>query len=247
MKRKYISALMILLATMNGSALLHAAVSEAPATTTKETIIKFVPQGWNPDQWTPVRTPNQERAVDLLQKTDSVGTTVESFDKTDYHKQKDNALLLYDTGKPEGEVVLTFGLGPGFNKHSSPGICLSPVVKEGVLQSGIGVFVGTYAVVAWYAYADGDTINYIQLGQLARWTDPALRHTLRCRFSKKQRSIGIKLDDSDTLVFKFIGNQKLSYINHEINSSVALWGCHGVTDFYEMKVGEGTMPFEVRK
>src|SRR4051794_286694 len=72
-------------------------ISAAEADATKsETTMPFVVGGWNPQEWTAVRMPNQEKPVPLVQKPLSIGTTTESFNKADYGKERDNALLLYD-------------------------------------------------------------------------------------------------------------------------------------------------------
>ena len=217
--------------------------SAAP-TGTVEVAIHFARGQWDTNRWTALRMVNQEKAVPLMQFDDAIGTTTNTFSETDYNKERDNALFVYDTGLSDGQVEVSFSL----DRRSSPGICISPRIKGGVMDGGIGVFVATYAVVAWYEYAEGDQMRYIHLGQLARWTDPAKKHVLRCRFSQKTRNLAIQLDDSDTMVFQFVGNPQLSHIPLELNSLVALWGCHGAGAFHEMKVrGPGTLPFLVRE
>lgn len=201
-----------------------------------EKFMRFVPGGWNSNEWTAIRLANQEHAVPLVQKAALIGTTTNTFDKTDYSKEHDNALLLYDTGTTKREIEITLGLGAGFQGHSTPGVCLSPVVKDGVFQNGIVVFASTSAVVVWHQYAEGDRMRCRRLGKLVRRTNPSAKHTLRCRFSKKEKSIGIRLDDSDIVVFRFVGDKRLSNIDPEFNSSVVFWGCHGACDFLEMKV-----------
>ncbi|MEO6053641.1 MAG: hypothetical protein ABIP97_06485 [Chthoniobacterales bacterium] len=228
---------------------LTASASEDAATT-----ISFASGKWNASQWTPVRLPNQEKAVPLIQKPTSIGTTEASFSETDYGKERDNALSLYDTGILEGQVEVTLGLGKGFGNFSSPGVCISPTVKDGNFVSGIAVFVGTYAVAVWYEYAEGDVMKYKHLAQITRWSDPTKQHVLRCRFSKKKQCISINIDNSDILTFEFVGNLRLSNIPQEINSTIALWGCHGVSDFYTMTIldaykmqgEEGLLPFFMR-
>ncbi|MEO8206632.1 MAG: hypothetical protein ABI615_10665 [Chthoniobacterales bacterium] len=212
---------------------------EATGTLT-ETVISFAPGKWDPAQWTPLRLPNQEQAVKFVQNPDSIGTTKESFDKTDYSKERDNALLVYDMGTTEGEIAVTLRIGTGFNNFSSPGICLFPKIKDGTFESGIAVFVATYTMAIWYEYAEGNVMKYKHMGQVTRWSDPDKKHILRCRFSKKSDSIAISLDDAPPLVFQYVSNTRLSNINHEINPLVALWGCHGVCDFYEMKIINAT-------
>jgi hypothetical protein len=209
--------------------------------------MRFSPGGWNPKVWMAIRMPNQGQAVPFQQKAQSIGTTMESFSKEDYGKERDNALLLYDTKLDDLELELTFAIGEGFRAHSSPGVCLAPRVENGVLQGGISVFVATYGLVVWDQHVEGGEMKYVHLGQLARWSDPAQKHTLTCRVSKKAKSVAIRLDDSDVLAFQFVGNPRLSFIKHELNSKVALWGCHGACDFYELKVRTGSLSFVVRE
>jgi hypothetical protein len=212
----------------------------AAPTGTVEVAIDFARGKWDTNRWTAMRMVNQEKAVPMTQFDDSIGTTTNTFSEADYNKERDNALLVYDTGLPEGQVEVTFSL----DKKSSPGICISPRIKGGVVDGGIGVFVATYAVVAWYEYTEGDQVRYIHLGQLARWTDPAKKHVLRYRFAPKGRDLAIQLDGSDVMVFQFVGNPQLSHIPQELNSLVALWGCHGACTFHAMTVrGPGTLPF----
>jgi hypothetical protein len=119
-------------------------------------------------------------------------------------------------------------------------------VKDGVVESGVSVFVAASRMAIWFQYAEGNVTRYTHLGQLARWTDPAKRHVLRCRYSKKQKSIALQLDDSDVLAFQFVGNPRLSCLRDEISSKIAIWGCHGTCDFYQVKVIEGgSLPFFV--
>jgi hypothetical protein len=223
------------------------AAGAAAPTGTPDIVISFAAGQWDTNRWQPVRMINQERPISFTQYADRIGTTTNTFTPADYSKERDNALLVYDTGSADSEIEVAFGLGWGFSRHSSPGVCLSPRIRDGMFESGIAVFVGTYAVVIWYEYVEGGRTRYAHLAQLARRNDPAQKHVLRCRFSKAARSVAVKIDDSDVLVLQFVGDSRLSYVPHEINSLVALWGCHGACDFYEMKVRRnGTLPFLVR-
>lgn len=240
-KRATATSIMLTLSLAAGSCLV---AEETPAAR----FINFAPGGWNPSEWVSVRMVNQQEPRTFTQKAESVGVTTASFQADDYAKERDNALLVYDTGTAEGEIEVAFGMGPGFrpNSYSCPGICLFPVVRDGVMESGISVFVAASRMAIWFQYAEGNVTRYAHLGQLARWTDPAKRHVLRCRYSKKQKSIALQLDDSDVLVFQFVGNPRLSYLRDEIGSKIAIWGCHGACDFYQVRVTEGgSLPFFV--
>ena len=194
---------------------------------------------------------NQDKPFALVQLPDGIGTTAETFAPEDYSKERDNALLLHDTGLDEYEVELTFSLhAVGEKRYSSPGIYIAPEVQDGVFERGIAVFVANYGVVAWYEYnaEDRSRVCYAHLGQLARYSDPAKPHVLRCRVSTKQQSLAVQLDDSDVMVLRFLGHPKLSFVQHKLNSSVALWGCHGASTFHEMIVRPGgTLLFFVRE
>jgi hypothetical protein len=214
-----------------------------------ETVFRFVPGGWDPAAWTPVRMVNQTSIFPLMQLANGIGTTTNTFTGEDYRQERDNALLVYDTGLSNAEVVVTFSLGPGFRGFSSPGIGISPRIRDGVFESGLAVFVATYAMVVWYEYADesGTRMRVAHVAQLARYTDPARPHVLRFRYSLPERNLAIRLDDSDVLAFSFVGDARLSFIPQPLNSKVALWGCHGAATFHEMRVTPGgTLPFLVR-
>ena len=211
-----------------------------------ERTISFAKGKWNPQDFRPVRMANQETPREFTQSADFIGVTKESFRKDDYDKERDNAVILTDTGTTEGEIEVAFRLGKGFNGYSAPGILISPVVKDDVVEKAIAVFVGDYAVAVWPVESDREKklVTYAHLAQLARRTDPERRHVLRCRWSKEQKSVAIQVDDSDVMAFQFIGNKTLSKVDMELNSQVCLVGCHGVCEFYEMKIRNGgTLPF----
>ncbi|MEO8826684.1 MAG: hypothetical protein ABI443_12670 [Chthoniobacterales bacterium] len=230
MNKKLIPYLIVVTALLViPSSLIYA---EAP----KENVISFAKGKWDSAQWLSLRLPNQEHAVPLVQNPSSLGTTDATFTETDYGKERDNALLQYDMGTSEGQIELTFSLGKGFNHYSSPGICLFPKVKDGTFETGIAAFVSSYGMDLWYEYGEGSVMKYRNIGQLARWTTPFEKHILRCHFSKAKRSIALQVDNSDIVVFLFVGDPRLSFIPQEINSLIALWGCHGVCDFYSLKI-----------
>jgi len=211
--------------------------------------VSFAEGKWDPSQWQVVRMVNQQEARTFTQNADSLGMTMASYQKGDYGKERDNALLVTDTGTTEGQIEVTFRLGEGFNKTSSPGILLSPVIVDGVMERGIGVFVATYAMAVWLEDHDASKtrVTYAHLAHLSRWNDPEKKHVLRCRYSKKQKSIALQIDDSDVLVFQFVGHPKLGKVDLEVNSLIGIWGCHGVCEFYEMGITRGgSLPFFTR-
>jgi len=210
-------------------------------------VVSFAKGRWDPKEWTAVRQPNQEEPRAFTQNADSLGVTLDSFKPDDYHKERDNAILVTDTGTDEGQVEVTFQGGKGFNKTSSPGIIISPQITDGVVTKAIGVFVAPYGFVGWM-YTPGDQTRPLQykfVGQLGRTFDPDKPHVLRCRYSKRRRSVALQVDDSDVLVFKFLGQPGIGAFDLDVNSKIGIWGCHGVCDFYEMKIlKEPTLPFD---
>ena len=215
----------------------------------KVRVVNFAEGKWDRAAWQVVRMVNQQEPRTFTQHADSLGVTMASFKEKDYSKERDNALLITDTGATECQIEVTFRMGEGFNKTSSPGIVVSPVIADGVMERGIGVFVGYYALAVWLEDHDAGKkrVTYAHMGQLARWTDPAKKHVLRCRYSQKQKSIALQIDDSDVLVFQFVGHPGLSKVDLSLNSLVGIWGCHGVCNFYEVKIIEGgSLPFLVR-
>lgn len=233
-----------------------AAIAAAPsgkADTTMEqkptTVIKFAAGQWDPTKWTPVRMANQTAIKTLVQREGAIGTTFDTFKREDYNAETDNAISLYDLGTTEAEVAVTFTIGKGFGGFACPGLCIAPRVKDGVLDSSIAVFVADYTMAVWHQYTDkdGKTVRYKHLVQLGRGTDPAKPHVLRCRISKKEQSVALKLDDSDVVVLSFVGNKDYGATDLEVNSLIGLWGCHGETAFQEMSITTpGTLPFLVR-
>lgn len=212
-------------------------------------IISFSKGKWDQSKWFPVRQPNQQKPRLFLYHADSIGTTLESFEKDDYNQEKDNAILVTDTGLTEGQIELTFKAGAGFRKgsYSCPGIAISPVIVDGIAIKMIGVFVASYGVVPWMytAGTQKQPCRYIAMAAICRSIDMTKKHLLRCRFSKKRKAIALQIDDSDVLVFKYLGNPKIGRFNLEVNSKIGIWGCHGVCDFYEMKIlTEPTLPFD---
>jgi len=217
----------------------------------KVTVIKFTEGAWDPAQWTPARMANQAEAKRLVQLDGAVGTTLETFSKADYNAEVDNAIALYDLGTTEAEIAVTVTMGKnaGGRGYACPGLCVSPVVKDGMVVSSIAVFVADYTMAVWYQTtgADGKTVCYRHLVQLGRWSDPAKPHVLRCRISKKEQSVAFKLDDADVVVLSFIGNPNYGSVPDSVNSVIGLWGCHGECAFREMTVTTpGTLPFIVR-
>jgi len=215
-----------------------------------ERVVSFAKGKWDKSKWKVVRMVNQEEPRTFTQNADSLGMTMDSYKEGDYNKERDNALLVTDTGTTEGEIEVTFRLGKGFNKTSSPGILVSPAIVDGVMERGIGVFVATYAMAVWLEDHDETKkrVTYDHMANLARWSDPEKKHVLRCRYSKKLRSLALQIDDSDILAFQYVGHPELSKVDLELNSLIGIWGCHGVCEFYEVKFRQpGSLPFLVRE
>jgi len=154
--------------------------------------------------------------------------------------------MLYDLSSTEAEIAVTFTLGKGFGGYSCPGLCISPQVKDGMVESSIAVFSANYTICVWYHTTDkdGKTVLYKHLVQLGRGFDPAKPHVMRCRISKKEGSVAIKLDDADIIVICFIGNKTYGSIDQPLNSLIGLWGCHGDCAFQKMTISQQpTLPF----
>ena len=212
------------------------------------TVISFARGAWDPAKWTPARLANQAAPPPFAQLEGAIGTTMDTFTRDDYNAERDNSILLYDLGATEAEFAVTLTIGQGFGGYACPGLCIAPVVKDGVVTSSLAVFVADYTLAAWYQTTapDGKTVRYQHLVQLGRWTDPTRSHVLRCRISKKEASVALKLDDADVIVFSFIGNPTYGSIGQEVNSLVGLWGCHGACAFQRMTITTpGTLPFMV--
>ena len=207
----------------------------------------FAKGKWDASAWVSVRQANQTKPRVFEQTEEGLRVTKESFEPLDYKHESDNAILVTDTGLDEAQVEVTFKGGAGFNKTSSPGIVISPVVSEGVMTQGIGVFVAQYGAVAW-SYTPGTEARPVSIkfaGQVNHSFDPAAKHVIKCRFSKARKSVALQVDDSDVMVLKFIGQPTYGTIQQELNSKVGIWGCHGECEFYGMKViPKGTLAFD---
>jgi len=217
-----------------------------PAKEAGERIIKFEKGGWDAAKWTPLRMANQAQAKTFVQMDGGIGTNMQTFNRDDYKAETDNAIMLYDLGTTEAEIAVTFNLGKGFGGYSCPGLCISPQVKDGMAQSSIAVFVADYTMAIWYhtTDTDGKTVRYRHLMQLSRWTDPRKPHTLRCRISKKEASVALKLDDADVVVLSFVGNKTYGSVDQPVNSLIGVWGCHGECTFHAMTIfAEPTLQF----
>jgi len=215
----------------------------------KMTVISFRQGAWDPAQWTPARLANQAEAKAFVQLDGGIGTTAETFTRNDYHAETDNAILLHDLGTGEAEIAVTVQIGKGFNGYACPGLCLAPVIRDGVVVSSLAVFVADYTMAVWYQTtgAGGTTVGYRHLAQLGRWSDPTKPHVLRARISKKEGSVAIKLDDEVPVVFTYLGHKDYGSVAQEVNSIIGLWGCHGACTFTEMTITTpGTLPFLVR-
>jgi hypothetical protein len=201
--------------------------------------IDFSKGKWDASAWTPIRLIHQKEILQFTQHKDSI--SVGPFTDEQKKSSMDNALLMTDSKLNEGQIELTFTLSP--QSGTAPGFFISPTVKDGVLQSGLCVFVASYTMAVWWAQADPATgkTNYTPLARLNRWSEPNQKHILRCRFAIKDKSninILLQLDDSDVLML-----QKKD-LNNPVNSLVGIWGCHGVCDYHQFRImQQGTLPW----
>ena len=196
--------------------------------------ITFAKDSWDESQWAPLRLPHQASTLTFIQKPDCLGT--KSFTKEESKQGLDNVLLMTDTNTTEGEFTVTFRIGP--ERGTAPGILLSPTYKDGVLETAICAFVADYTMAVWRAWIDPETgkTKYTHLVRLARWQDPSVKHVVRCRYSKKRRQIALQIDDSSVVV--------LRTPDHEINSRIGIWGCHGTCDYYSLTIAkDGALPW----
>ncbi|MFW5867749.1 MAG: hypothetical protein ACOCX2_08040 [Armatimonadota bacterium] len=196
--------------------------------------ICFAEGQWDADRWTPLKLPEHPELRQFIQRPESVGTT--SFTPEEVKQHLDNVLLMTDTGLDEGQFEVQFGIGP--EKGTAPGVFLSPTTDGDTLQTSIAVFVADYTMAVWRSTTNPETgkTDYEHLVRLARYQDPAERHTLRARWSRARRMMALQVDDSSVVILRLP--------EHEINSKVGIWGCHGTCDFYEMTItAEGTLPW----
>lgn len=201
----------------------------------QEQTTSFAEGEWDAGRWTPLRLPLHETVATLTQKPDCLGTVGFTDEQKTAHQ--DNVLLMTDTGMDEGELEVTFRIGP--EPGTAPGIFLSPTYTGDALETGVAVFVADYTMAVWLVSTDPDTreTKYEHLVRMNRWSDPAEMHTLRCRWSKRSSSVALQIDDSDVVMLRLP--------DHEINSQVGIWGCHGTCDYYNLATrADGTLPWK---
>jgi hypothetical protein len=198
-----------------------------------ERTVSFAEGQWDADDWTPLKLPLHPEVQTFIQRPDCVG--VDDFTAEEKKQHLDNVLLMTDAGTTEGEFEVVFGIGEG----AAPGVFLSPTVEGDALTEGIAVFVADYTMAVWMVTTDPETqeTEYEHLVRLARYQDPAEKHTLRARWSKARRTVALQVDDSSVVVLRFP--------DYDLNSKVGIWGCHARSDFYNMTILEGgTLPWK---
>lgn len=201
----------------------------------EERTVSFAEGQWDPADWTPLRLPMQPELLTFEQRPERLGTS--SFTPEQTKQGLDNVILMTDTGTDEGQFEVTFRIGP--EKGTAPGMLLSPTLDGDVLETGIAVFVADYTMAVWLVSTNPETrvTQYEHLVRLSRWQDPAVEHVLRCRWSKARRMVALQIDDSDVVILRFA--------EHEINSRIGIWGCHGTCDYYRLSMRPGgTLPWQ---
>lgn len=191
--------------------------------------VTFAEGHWDAERWTPLRLPSHESTATFIQKPDCIGTN--SFTEEEKKKHLDNVLLMTDTGTTEGEFEVVFRIGE--ERGTAPGVFLSPTCTGDALETAIVVFVADYTMAVWRVETDPETreTSYVHLVRLARWQDPTVKHVFRCRYSKSRKSVALRIDESDVVVLRFP--------DHEINSRIGIWGCHGPCDYYSVTMKPG--------
>ncbi|MFW5866991.1 MAG: hypothetical protein ACOCX2_04185 [Armatimonadota bacterium] len=199
-----------------------------------ERTVCFEEGRWDAEEWTPLRLPLHPEVQTFIQRPESIGT--DSFTQEEKRQHLDNVILMTDTGLDEGEFEVEFAIGP--EKGTAPGMLLSPTWTGDALETGIAVFVADYTMAIWLVSTNPETreTEYEHLVRISRWQDPDERHVLRCRWSKRRQMVAFQVDDSDVLVLRFP--------DHEINSRIGVWGCHGTCDYYNLTIREdGALPW----
>ena len=199
-------------------------------------VVDFGKGKWQAAEWTPLRLPHQPQTAAFEQKPHALGTR--SFTKEQTRQHLDNVLLMTDTGTTEGEIAVTFTIGP--ERGTAPGLLLFPKVKDGVMVESLCLFVADYTMAVWKATTDPATnkTKYEPVFRFARYSEPGPKHVVRCRYTKRRRSVALQIDDSDVVVIRGI----------DINTKAGIWGCHGTCDFYRFEVrGDGTLPWSGKK
>lgn len=209
-------------------------VAQLAATGAEGRTISFAEGQWDAAAWTPLRLPLHPQVQTFIQRPESLGTN--SFTQQQREQHLDNVLLMTDSGTDEGEFEVVFRIGP--ERGTAPGVFLSPACSGDALETAIAVFVADYTMAVWLVTTDPETreTQYDHLVRLARWQDPSVQHVLRCRYSNARKMVALQVDDSDVVILRLP--------EHEINSEIGIWGCHGTCDFYSLTIRpDGTLPW----
>jgi hypothetical protein len=211
-----------------------------------ERMVNFAKGQWDASAWSAVSVGPQTQPMAMVQRADSLGTT--SFPPEQIKNGLDNVLLMTDTklnGAQGGQIELTFAIGP--ERGAAPGFVISPTVKDGALQSGMAVFIADYTMAVWWAHLDPQTgkMAYDPLARLNRWSEPGVKHIVRCRVRKHAQSgfdVLLQVDDSDVMMVP------VRQPDHPFNSRFGIWGCHGTCDFYSVAFKDtGTLPWSATR
>lgn len=214
----------------------------APLALGEDRTIDFANGKWDKTAWTPVRLAPQTEALHFAQREKSLGN--DDFTAAQKKTRTDNILLVTDAKQTDGQVELTFKIGP--QSGAAPTLMLSPTVKDGRLDSALIVCVANYTMAVWWARFDADSgkMTYKPLVRMNRWSQPGDKHVLRCRVKKvddRNYDVALQLDDSDTIML----SQRDA--PEPLNSNIGIWGCHGQCEFYQVRLLEkGTLPWEAR-
>ena len=221
------TGLAVALGLLLWTGVLAAADKQAPqAAAADEMLASFARSQWDASKWAAVRLPHMKEARAFVQRDESLGT--EAFTPEEIKGESDHVLLLTDTKVVEGEFEVVFSLSEA--KGTAPGLFLSPVVKDGVVEKAFTLFVASYTMAFWRAETDPQTgrTSYPPLARLNCWQEPNQKHVLRCRFSKARNAFLVRLDQGDTIMLKDVGV--------EVNSLIGIWGCHGPCDFHQIRM-----------
>lgn len=188
--------------------------------------MSFARGAWDESKWTALRLPHQAELRRFVQREHSLGT--DSFTQEETRAHLDNVIMMMDTGQAECEFEVTFALSE--DRGTAPAIFIAPLVEGEVLHKSIAIFVASYTMAVWRAETDEETneTKYAHLARVNRWSEPNTKHRLRCRFSPRRSRVALRLDDGDTVMFQDVGL--------EMNTRIGIWGCHGASDFYELRI-----------
>lgn len=187
--------------------------------------VDFGEERWDRSRWRALRLVNQDAPQIFSQSRESLFS--DAFSSDEIKRGLDNALLATQIDQSNGEIRVTFSVGP--EPGAAAGVFIGKDCSADVFFSGTVVFVADNRLAVWSVESDraSKTVKYTHLGQLAHAFKVGQKHVLKYSFDGKG-NIAVSVDNTDVLSFR----------NCQVGSTLGIWGCHGSTSFFAADIGK---------